>query len=225
VRASFGANFVVLLEGPENGRLLIARSYNLYREEPGRRFRLTGDDIIPRYFHPVFDPSGTFEEMIVEVNGVRYSRPGTFHPSKTYNRSALRYGVFDAADPRYSSVAQWYFDKASRRIRLRLSWGLLLVLDPSQGLVFSGTDAQAKPFGKISSQIQMAVVTFTRTRRGKASMPVQIVGKSVAGKSIREGGSLPWPKWFRVETQMVPKLSYQILKDVFRQLTGYPGIN
>ena len=225
VRATFGANFVVMLEQPENGRILIARSYNPFHEESGKRFGFTGDKIIPRYFYPAFDPNGNFEEMVVKVNELRYSRSGAFHPPKTYNRSVLRYGIFDASHPEYSSVAQWYFDEASRRVRLRLSWGLLLVLDPSQGLVFSGTDGQAKPFGRLSNQIQAAVVAFSKAGRRKALMPAQIVGNSVSGKNIIEGWSLPWPKWYRVGAQIVPKPSYRILTDVFRRLTGYPALN
>ena len=225
VRATFGANFVVRLEGSENARLLIARTYNPYHDDPRMHFNLVRDEIVPAYFYSAFDPNGGFEEMNVVINEARHSRPGTFFPRETYSRSALRQGVFDASDPRYDSTAQWYFDKASRRIRLRLSWGLLLVLDPSQGLVFSGTDRQAKPFGRISDQIAMAVVAVSGARRRRAPKPVQIVAKSTVGKSIAEGWSFPWSKWYRVDVQMTPKRSYQILTDVFRRLTGYPGIN
>jgi hypothetical protein len=224
-RAGFGANFLVRLEGPEDGRLLIARSYNPYHEEPGRRILPTEDGILPPYFRSALDPDGSFEEMVVTVNGARHSRRGALYPAETYNRSLLRYGVFDAASPQYSSVAQWYFDKATRRIRLRLSWGLLLILDPSRGLVFAGTDGQGKTFGLESNQIQTAVVAFTKRGRRKPPRPVQILAKSVAGKNISEGWSLPWPKWFRVDAQMTPKRSYRILTDLFRRFTGSPGVH
>lgn len=217
-----GANFVVHLSGPEKSRLLVASKYNPYRDSPAEGLPLVSDIIIPRNFTVSFDPGGRFVEMVVETNRRRYGKDGTFYPSQRYSRSLLRYGVFDPSMPGWNSLGQWYFDKDSGRIRLRLSWGLLLVLDPSQGLVFQATDDKGETVGRVSHQIQIAAIVYAGEGPPSDWVPTQIVAKAVAGRNITQSWSLPWPTWSAVSTKSSLKQSYSLLAPAFSKLIGYP---
>ncbi len=216
VQASFGANFAAELNGPDDGKLLIADSYNPYREVPVDGMPSLTDVYIPAKFHPAFTPDAKFEDLIVETNRRRYGRDGTFYPAMRYSRSLLRYGDFERAEPGYNSLNQWYYDAGGQRLRLRLAWGLLMVLDPSEGNVFNGTDAQAETIGRISDKIQLAVVSYIAGNE----VPAQVVAKTARGNVISEALSWPWPKWSRVEATLVPKQSYAVVKQEFEKLTG-----
>lgn len=221
VEASFGANFVVVLSGPEDGRLWVADSYNPYRQDiPIPGLPLITDVIVPRSFKTLFEPQAGFEELIVQTNRRRYGRNGVFFPGQKYSRSLLRYGAFDSQAEGYDSLGQWYFDRATNRIRMRLSWGLLLVLDPSQGLVFDGTDEEGEIAGKVADRIQLGVVAYAKKGAGSEWNPVQIMAPSVRGTKILEGWSIPWPRWSTVRFKSSLKQSYWIVAKAFRKLSG-----
>jgi hypothetical protein len=221
VRLASGANFVIHLSGPQTSRLLIASSYNPYRDAPAEGLPLVSDIFIPRDFKVSFEPQGRFVELLVETNRRRYGKDGTFYPSQRYSRSLLHYGVFDPSAPGYNSLGQWYFDKASGRIRLRLSWGLLLVLDPSQGLVFQATDDKGETIGRVAHQIRIAAVVYWGVGPPSGWSPAQILAKTASGRDISEGWSLPWPTWPTVSTKSSLKQSYSLLAPAFSKLTGY----
>ena len=221
VHLMWGANFAIHLSGPESSRILIASSYNPYRDVPVDGLPLVSDIVIPRDFEVSFDPQGRFEEFVVETNRRRYGKEGVFYPSQRYSRSFLRYGVFDPGASGSNSLAQWYFDKASGRIRLRVSWGLLLVLDPSQGLVFQGTDGNGETTGRVARQIRIAAVAYSGSGPPSAWTPAQILAKGVTGGNIAEALSLPWPIWSTVSTKRGLKQSYTLLAPEFSKLTGY----
>jgi len=221
VRLASGANFAIHLSGPDSSRILMASSYNPYRDTPVAGLPLVSDIVIPRQFRMSYDPQGQFVEMVLETNRRRYGKDGTFYPSQRYSRSLLRYGVFDPGASGYNSLAQWYFDKASGRIRLRLSWGLLLVLDPSQGLVFTGTDNKGETVGRVSHQIRAATVVYSASGPPSGWTPAQILARTVSGRNISEGWSLPWPTWSAVSTKGSLKQSYSLLGPAFSKLTGY----
>ena len=243
VTLGFGANFVASLALPlssdarlPDAHLLIADSYNPYQAyTPIPSEPYTTDIAVARSFQTFYQPDGSFEEFIVQTNRRRYGRNGTFYPGRKYSRSLLRYGVFDPSHPDFDSLGQWYFDREASRIRLRLSWGLLLVLDPSAGRVFAGTDAEGKVQEKISDRIELAVVVATEGEDGIAASPVQIIagagpgnqivkeqiakGQIVKGR-IANGMTLPWPTWSAVRYREVPKRSYRHLAEAFSRLTG-----
>lgn len=222
VRVAFGANFVVNLSGQDSSRLMVANDYNPYHRTPVEGLVPQITEIkIPPNLKATYDPHGDFGEMIVETNRRRIGRDGTYFPSQEYSRSLLRYGVFDPSAKDYNSLGQWYFDKPTGRIRLRLSWGLLLVLDPSEGLVYYGTDSKGKTIGKLAHSIHVAVVTYTQPGGAAGSNPTQIVARSVVDGNIIEGWSIGWPTWSAVQVEEAPKQSYRILAGAFSQLTGY----
>jgi hypothetical protein len=213
-----GFNFIVHVAGPSQTKLLVARNYNPYREirVPGVP-RLTDIVHLRGQVTEVAD-SSEFEEMVVETNRRRYGRDGTFYPAERYSRSLLFQGVFDPAETDYSSVGQWYYDSEAQTLRLRLSWGLLLVMDPSGGTVFWSVDQEAKPAGIRAEHISLAAFAYSPS--STSSGPLQMVpDPGTAGDSLT-AIEIPWPGWERVEYTRVPKKSYHIVRPEFERLTG-----
>ncbi len=222
IRATAGVNFVVRLTEAGPAELLIADDYNPYREVPVEGIANLTDIILPRNMAVGYQPDGKFEDLIVEANRRRYAPDGTLVAAKRYSRSILRLGNFDRTASDYDSLGEWYYDRANSRIRLRLPWGLLLVLDPSQGFIFNGTDDSASPVGRISPSIQVSVISFSHGTGSSPDSPAQVVAKTFSNGKITEGWSMPWPVWSSLDVQMTPKQSYSILAGEFGKLTGYP---
>lgn len=216
VRVEPGANFLVHVAGPGATRLLIARSYNPFRPSP-----VEGTGMVDLAISPnaslTFEPEGVFEEMLIETNRRRVTRDGRLIEPIRYSRSPLNYGVFDPNIPSaYDSRAQWYFDSASRRLRFRLSWALLLTLDPSQGFIYAGTNARAETFGRTSNRIELSVIAYS-----EGGDTTQVVAGEAAGGVIARGLELPWPRWNELRYRLKTKQSYPIVSEALGRLTGY----
>ncbi len=222
VEVEDGANFLVAIRGPNETKLLIARNYNPYRKRPlGKVPGITTVEIPPN-LQTHFDPSGSFEEQVVETNRRIYGENGSVFPSVTYTRSPLHYGNFSLRASDYDSLGQFFYDASRATLRLRLSWGLLLALDPSEGLVCWGTDSHGKPFGNLSREIRIAVVSAEVPTPGAAAVPFQIVAARSSGEVIDQGLTLPWPTWSYVSSEAILKQSYPAVEAVFRKITAHP---
>ena len=210
-----GFNFLLRLAGP-NTRLLVADNYNPYREVrvPGVA-RLTDRAILRGQKVDARD-TVDFGELVVETNRRRYGRDGTFYPAERYSRSVLVEGVFDRDRATYNSVGQWYYDAQRREIRVRLSWGLLLVMDPSGGGVYWGTDENAKPMSTQSGRISLAAFAYAPGKTPTQAAPG-------ASGSTLDVVNVDWPRWERVEYRAVPKKSFEILRQEFELITGRRG--
>ena len=223
VRVESGANFLVHWTGPESSLLLVARNYNPYQDVPVEGVPGLREIFVPRNFHTGFNPDEPFEEMIIETNRRRYGKDGTFFPPERYSRSLLRYGVFDPVAGDYDSLGQVYFDADRGRIRLRLSWALLLALDPSDGFIFNGTDGEGKTIGKESRHIRLAAVTYMKRSGTAEGEPIQVLAQRAGDRVISEAWTIPWPRWSSVEAWAIPKKSYVVLRNVFGKMTGHPA--
>jgi tetratricopeptide (TPR) repeat protein len=223
MRVESGANFLVHWTGLEAPLLLVAHNYNPFQDVPVEGIAGLREIFVGRDLHVGFNPDEPFEEMIVETNRRRYGTDGAYFPPERYSRSLLRYGDFDPAAPDYDSLGQVYFDADRGRIRLRLSWGLLLALDPSGGLVFDGTDSQGKTVGKESRHIGLAAVTYMKRGESALGAPIQVLARRGGGRVINEAWKIPWPTWSSVDAWTIPKQSYVVLRNAFGKMTGHPA--
>src|SRR5579884_1035721 len=221
VKVKEGANFLVSIAGPVQTKLLIAQSYNPYRRDLlGKNSDIT-TIIIPPNLGTGFDQEVSFEQQVVETNRRIYGENGAVYPSVEYSRSTLHYGDFSLNSSDYDSLGQFYFDSSTSTMRLRLSWGLLLALDPSEGLVYSGTDDRGKPVGEISREIRIAVVSADLPGSEGGASPFQIVARKVSGTEIVQGLTMPWPTWSYVSSKAVLKQSYPAVGAAFRSVTSH----
>ncbi len=220
VQIAEGANFAIELQGPDTSRLQIAREYNPWRKMAvGPHTKIT-EIGTPRNMRITLDPHGVFEDAVVETNRLRFAADGTMYPEVDADRSLLHYGDFKEGAPDYSSLGQWYYDQQLGVIRLRLSWGLLLALDPSEGFVFWGTDNTGEPMGKITHTIRIALVAYSASAP-TGTVPSEIMAASVSGTRVTKCWTLPWPTWSSVNYQEALKKSYDALSSIFPGLTGY----
>ena len=222
LRVAEGANFLVDLRGPRSSRLLIARNYNPWRGMPLQSNAAT-ETGIPRNMRITLAGDANFEHMIVRTNELRFAADGTRYREVYADRSFLRYGNFELGRPDSSSLGQWYYDQGSGRIRLRLSWGLLLALDPSEGLVFWGTDDNGSPTGKKSRSIDVVLLSY-QVSKDEESAPSQIMAKSISANVLTKGWAIAWPTWYFVEYRSTFKKSYGELSKSFHKLTGYEAL-
>jgi hypothetical protein len=124
--------------------------------------------------------------------------------------------VFHPEALEFDSRAQWYYDAAGRRLRFRLSWALLLALDPSRGFVFAGTDDRARTLGRTSNRIEVSVVAYAEGEDAS-----QVLAARTAGRVISEGLELPWPRWNALRHRVKLKQSYSIIAEALGRVSGY----
>ena len=143
VRAFQGANFLLYLKDAESSRLLIADNYNPYQLVP--RIGVPGETELTykRNFASQLQDTGTLQEMIIETNRRRFGRDGTMFPAQRYSRSTLRYAASESE--RTDTLPEWYSDKKTKTIVVRIPWGKLYVTDPSSHRVFKGFSGAGRP--------------------------------------------------------------------------------
>ncbi len=220
VASDNGFNFVLHIAGPTDSKLLVAHNYNPYRSVPVGGLPDQTYLVIPANLRPGLSETAPFDELTVEVNRRRYSRDGTLFPARRYNLAMLRYGNFEESSRERNLLAQWYYDQAHNSIRVRLSWGLLLVLDPSQGAVFWGTDESGETRSRRADTIQFVLVTYRPQPGEPKAVPSEIVPYVGVSASLATGLKLPWPTWEKVRTIAVTKASYRMLAAEFQKLTS-----
>ena len=222
-----GANFLIQLSDPSHSRILIAENYNPSRQNfsAGR----TGEAqwLRKEGMQLGLAESARFVERITVANRARYARDGRAFPELDYNGSRFPYGTADRASPQFSNHALWHVDAEKGMIELRIPWGLLLVMDPSNWQVFAGTEdkrqsgAQEAVFPVSQRTEGIGVAAFAFYLPG-AGLPQEL---SSALPPIGRDGQLAspppiytWEKWDRVQYRPFYKLSYSALQKVFAGL-------
>ncbi len=222
VRMETGANFLVQLNGPTAGRILIADDYN-----PNQPFPVMGRPGLMRIWRKQgmtlgLTNSGRFENIMIEANPARYGRDGTQFPAVNYDRSPLPYGSADHSSAQFSSHAMWNAWPERGLIEVRLPWGLLLMTDPSQLQAFAGTDQQWNVLSRTTPgvsvaafQVSVTAVNGKERRTAISSLP------PLRDNQVAETAPIyTWKPWTDVEYRPFFKQSYQALKQVFGQLAA-----
>ena len=124
---TIGFEFALVLNDTNDAQLLVAPWYNPYLG-PRKGVGPTGLDAF--YNEAATANSvghdGAFDSLFVTTNRWRIGRNGRTYPARGVNRGRLRYGPTAR-----STLADWYIDRASGQIEVRIAWGLLNVTDPS----------------------------------------------------------------------------------------------
>lgn len=219
-----GANFLVILDSEKSGRLLVAQDYYPYqvnaREGSGET-----DMTYRRGYTPSLERTGTFIELITETNRRHYARDGTVFPPQRYSRSPLRFGVGDPASSGYDSLAEWHADPKTSSIVMRLSWGKLLVTDPSSGQAWFGFDQQnhTKTAGTLA--VQVAVMSL-KPKGGDyhADEVVQTFPSTSNGMVLKEPAEYSWRRWDSVKVEPYYKKAFYAIQTEFGQESASDGV-
>ncbi|MDH4348888.1 MAG: hypothetical protein OEW17_08790, partial [Gemmatimonadota bacterium] len=125
-----GFEFVALFRDTADAELRITPDYNPYF---GAEVIRGGDEFGHFARRPVTTltrTDGRFDSLFMVTNRSKYTRDGRLIPAQGVNRGRLRYGT--AAQ---STLTDWYWDRASGLLQIRLAWNLLNVSDPSTATV------------------------------------------------------------------------------------------
>ena len=125
------ADFVLVLDGKENTRLLVDPYYDanyalygtvLYSPEELAAYARTG--------------SGNFKlfQQVI-CNELRMPATGQVVPIQFWDTGVMRYGICDPEDPAYDSMAD--FCAADGYVEIRIPWMLLNFADPSAGKILA----------------------------------------------------------------------------------------
>ena len=213
-----GAPFLLRLEGSEDGHLAVSESYNPWGEvtPPGRPELVR---IQPRRnLEPSLGPQG-FQDMVIEANRPRYARDGTEFAPITFNRSVLPFGTADPGSTRYSSHAAWHLDRTRGMVEVRIPWGLLLVLDPTDRRVFSGMDGEGRPLASVSPGIAVSVLVLDRAAPADDPGPHPPLDAFPApgNEGVQRGAPAvyTWEPWDRVRYRPYFKPGYHALRELW----------
>jgi len=221
IRLAGGANFLLVLDGAESARLLIAESYNPYKLTPGAVAGAEPELAYRRGYTPVLQDPGSFRELVVETNRRRFARDGRVFPSLRYSRSLLRFGNGDPSAKNFDSLGEWFADAAKGTVLVRLPWGKLLVTDPSSRQVFSGFDAFARARSTASPGIGLALFTLGQSKTNELSSMQLLASVPTADNGeIRNPAILDWKPWNAVSPEMYLKKSYYALQKEFNEQAG-----
>jgi tetratricopeptide (TPR) repeat protein len=220
-----GANFLVVLGGPGNSRVLVADSYNPYQIMP--RPGVPGETELSfrRSFTPTMQGTGTFEEQVIETNRRRFARDGRVFPAQRYSRSVMRQGSGKPSAPDHDSLAEWYADVARAEILVRIPWGKLYITDPSSKQAFYGFDEQVQVRTIPSSGVEITVFALRphEDPQDLSAMEVTASFPSAAAGRIQDPVRFTWPVWHEVvQPEPYQKKVYYELQKKFREYQLHP---
>jgi hypothetical protein len=218
VRAFQGANFLLYLKDAESSRLLIADNYNPYQLVP--RIGVPGETELTykRNFASQLQDTGTLQEMIIETNRRRFGRDGTMFPAQRYSRSTLRYAASESE--RTDTLPEWYSDKKTKTIVVRIPWGKLYVTDPSSHRVFKGFSGAGRP--ELQTSFSAGVDVSVLELEGAQMSTAKIAGSFPA---LRDGhleapARVTWKNWETVELVPYEKRAFGAMEKVFLEQNG-----
>lgn len=212
-----GANFLLVINARQ-ARLLIAEGYDPYVIRPREGARGGTDIVYRNNFTSALDAAGSFEEMLVETNRERFTRDGQAIASQRYSRSILRRAE-TGAGAQGDSLAEWYADRSSKSLVVRIPWGKLYVTDPSSHTVFFGFDNHAQLLTATSPALEANVYALGHTTvfsSGGLDWSRVRTQDVVRWPTAR----LPWSNWEQVQPEMYLKPSYFSLQKEFHAQTS-----
>jgi hypothetical protein len=192
-----GLEFLVRLEGPASARLLVDRPY------------LTYEGTLARPVRSEPNADGDFVEIVSVPNRERYGRDGTRYPARSRVVGNLRHGTTDPDAPDYDSLADWFAATDGSWIEIRIPWTLLNVTDPSSHQVVHELVAREGP---VETTTTDGFRFWVGALGGEARQRLvdQLPSKDRAARSAYP--VYRWPGWEQPTFHLVPKRSYEILK-------------
>ncbi|HUQ49692.1 MAG TPA: hypothetical protein VM056_03170 [Terriglobales bacterium] len=212
---STGSNFVLYLGGGGTARLLVADNYNPFQIAPKPGVPNETELSYRRSFSPSLEARGTFQELLVETNRRRFARDGTMFPGQRYSRSVMRYVA--PKDREKDSLAEWFADVKTQTIVVRISWGKLLITDPSSRQAFFGFDSNARVQTAPSIGITMSLFELKTNGDGRDLSAMTIVDSlpEMSQGQIREPKKVEWKTWEKVALEPYRKKSYAVMQKEF----------
>jgi hypothetical protein len=186
-RSPVGLEFVIELNGPGAARVLVDRSYSLYRFVPIRGAQPPAmQQIYARPWRHVANSDGRYDTLWVTPNRRTIGRDGTVFPAQRIERNLLRH-----ARASETTLADWYADAGTGTIEIRLPWGMLHVLDPSSRQVLFGTSGTRDPGHRTTEGFRFVIESVDpRTGASVDRMP-----RGAGPDAFSAPPTWSWPAW------------------------------
>ncbi len=184
-----GFEFVAVFRDSTDAELRITPDYNPY---VGGDAIVGGDDFGRFANRPLTQRTrddGRFDSLFVITNRARFARDGRFIPASGVNRGRLRHGT-----QRRSTLSDWYWDRASGQLQVRLAWNLLNVTDPSTRTVIA--EARHDHVGTAQTDGFRLGLAVTRESEGRPSLVAALPEPGPGGRWRRQDfPTWGWPTW------------------------------
>ncbi len=207
-----GAEFMLQIDSPEKGSLLVVPSYNRgrlnFKPEPAREAKFTRIETL--------------------VNRERVTADGRVFEALYADESELNYGNFNPDSEEYNSLANFYVDEESGRILVRLPWMLLNVSDPSEGNILNDPGEYAEHPArdeltyKTTEGFIFYPVTYSNAGDETANREdqPQVIDfePRTEEKFVEDISPYLWEGWEEPQERFRLKESYDIIADYFGEL-------
>ncbi len=185
---SFGADFLLRLQGKEESKILVDPYYNATYYQ----FAVLGSALKR---DPLYERKSTGQFVPIEL---MLSRPwidpaiGEAVPIQTCDTGKLQYGVANPSAEAYDSLADFCYD-GTNRVEIRLPWLLLNVRDPSTGRIMGDFYENEGIVSQPATPLQIALPRF-------------------AGDDSWQVGTYDWARWDMPTSHERLKASYFTLQ-------------
>ena len=188
-----GTEFIIELS--KRGKILVEKSYNVYRN----------------WIYGRFSPmrterrrEGKFVEPALQANRERITLIGDTIPGRVFYPGRLIYGKEDD-----NSLVDWYFK--GKTIEVRLGWNAINVTDPSSHHVLQNDPSTPEVDAVVTDGISFSVAIFDENGVADA-LP------GFDGRSFKFSNRFLWKGWDRPFYRERLKQSYFVLKDSLSSL-------
>jgi hypothetical protein len=202
------ADFMIRLAGPEDSRMLVESSYDVFAREFGQEAGLPLDSYR--------DGSSGFVPVRETINrGYTVPATGEQVPFEAVETGELRYGNGNPTSDRYDSLTDIHAAPSQNTIEGRLPWILLNVADPSskQRIATDWDDG----LGTVSFEgVSVSAATFIPDSDGDAAQtngPTNLVHQ-IPGQdgSVLRATEYSWEPWNQPAYEERLKQSYHVLR-------------
>jgi hypothetical protein len=191
----FLADFHMKVEKLDQSRLLVAGDYDTFYYDYHERLEMIpAEEQIESTFHPI--------RLALNKEFVRPDT-GEVYPFDAYETGILRFGIANPEHEDYDSLNDYYYDKKTGIMEIRIPWMLLNAKDPAKR-EFIG-DLQ-KDGIEASETIEGLDVSATLTGEN---------GKTVETFDASQVAQYTWDTWGLPQSEERLKQSYYILQKTF----------
>lgn len=194
VRLGRPCEFVIIIDGKENSRILVDAYYNVFYYIYGESLKMLEED--PEY---QFKDSGVFRPVYLCLSREIYlPEDKKTVPLKKYETGGLKYGNANPSSKDYDSLADFAYK--TNVVEIRIPWQLLNIMDPSTRMAMG--DLHKSGINPI--KIEGVYVSFLSLNEGIKETP--------------DYAFFTWKEWQKPAYHERLKKSYNIIKRGFKNL-------
>ncbi|MGH2316201.1 hypothetical protein ACRC6Q_00470 [Planococcus sp. SE5232] len=194
-KTEFLADFQLKVEDLEQARLQVAGDYDsFYYDYHERLEMIPAEEKIESTFHPI--------RLALNKEFVRPDT-GEIYPFDAYETGVLRFGIANPEHENYDSLNDYYYDKGTGIMEIRIPWMLLNAKDPAKHEFIGDLWKEG-----IESSETIDGLDVTASLTGPD-------GKAVETFEADKAARYSWEPWGLPKTDERLKQSYYILQETF----------